>query len=94
MPKKHIKSKMSTLQCVILCAVVSVIVIAIAYLILKKYGSSSREHFPITSGMITPQRRFYGKCIDNCWRNFTGDSSEGQFNWLCTDACERKLQIE
>lgn len=64
-------------------------VVVIAYYIYKNKQKSS-EKFGIALGMLAPQRRFYDKCVGNCYRNFTGDSSEGQFMWMCTDYCEEK----
>jgi hypothetical protein len=72
----------------IICCVILIVVVIVSYLMFRP-----TESFQITSGMITPQRRFYGQCIDDCWRNFTGDSSEGQFNWLCTDNCAKKAAL-
>lgn len=88
--KQVLRMKTKFNKLLIFC-VITVIVIII-YFVWRRLSFSEREFepFQITSGMITPQRHFYGKCIDDCWRNFTGDSSEGQFNWLCTDACEKK----
>jgi len=77
---------------VIYCVVTVIVILVATYFIYKNFKSAN-ETFQITSGMITPQRRFYGKCIDDCWRNFTGDSVEGQFNWLCTDECEKKAAM-
>jgi hypothetical protein len=37
--------------------------------------------------MIAPQNYFYAKCTNDCVRDKTGDSSTGQFLWLCTDKC-------
>jgi len=47
----------------------------------------SKENYAITLGMLAPQNYFYAKCTNDCVRDKTGDSSTGQFLWLCTDKC-------
>jgi len=71
----------------IVCAIIAVIAI---YFITKK---TLIESFQINLGMLHPQNKFYAKCTDNCFRKDatnSGDSSPGQFKWLCTDACQEK----
>lgn len=69
---------------------VCVVIMVAVYFIQKYKPQKSKEKFGIALGMLAPQRRFYDKCTGDCYRNFTGDSSEGQFLWLCNDYCEEK----
>jgi hypothetical protein len=55
------------------------------------------ENYPMTIGMIGDQRLYYDRCVNNCWRNFTGDSKPEELLWKCTDDCQvnsniRKIQ--
>ena len=75
----------------IVCLVVAaVVIITFAYFIYKNRYQHKEENFGLVLGLLAPQRRFYDKCVGNCYRNFTGDSSEGQFLWMCTDYCEEE----
>jgi hypothetical protein len=65
-----------------------IIGIIIIYFIVKK--TSIIEPFQIDVGMLNPQNKFYAKCTDTCYRDISGDSSPGQFKWLCTDSCQEK----
>lgn len=51
------------------------------------YTYKKTENYQIALGMLAPQNYFYAKCTNDCVRDKTGDSSTGQFQWLCTDKC-------
>ncbi len=68
-------------------AAVIAVVILIIVKMREKGGVLDSESFQISMGMIRPQNKFYSKCVDDCFRNFTGDSSPGQFKWLCEESC-------
>lgn len=70
--------------CIALCATGIVVVGYYLYNSLRK-----KEDYSIALGMIAPQNYFYAKCTNDCVRDKTGDSSTGQFKWLCTDNCEK-----
>lgn len=68
-----------------LIAGISAFIVGITcYLLYRHYR---KETYQITLGMIAPQNYFYAKCTNDCVRDKTGDSSTGQFLWLCTDKC-------
>ena len=64
------------------------LIVVIVIIFSSKSSLKNKENFSITLGTLSPQNRFYSKCTDNCYRNKTGDSSPGQFLWLCTDKCQ------
>lgn len=66
------------------CIFVAIVTIILIYL----FKNPTQENYSITLGMGAPQNKFYGKCVNDCVRNKTGDSSPGQFLWLCTDKCQ------
>lgn len=78
-------NKVSTTEVLIFCAAV-----ALSVVLYKKYVNSGKitENYSITRGMLAPQNKFYNKCVDDCFRNKTGDSANEQFLWTCTDQCE------
>jgi hypothetical protein len=59
----------------------------------EKTTTKSIENYPMTIGMIGDQRLYYDRCVNNCWRNFSGDSSPEQLLWTCTDACQVNANI-
>ncbi len=65
-----------------------IVVVIIAFVAYK--WATNKEGFQIAMGMIHPQNKFYSKCVDDCFRQMTGDSSPGQFKWFCTDHCQDK----
>lgn len=58
----------------------------VAYCVWKKYYTTT-EKYQIALGMLAPQNYFYAKCTNDCVRDKTGDTSTGQYQWLCTDKC-------
>jgi hypothetical protein len=67
---------------------VSTFIVSIScYFLYRHYHKTTKEKYQIALGMIAPQNYFYAKCTNDCVRDQTGDSSNGQFQWLCTDKC-------
>jgi hypothetical protein len=66
------------------------VAVVLSVIIYRKYVNSGKitENYSITRGMLAPQNKFYNKCVDDCFRNKTGDSANEQFLWTCTDQCE------
>lgn len=69
---------------------IAIIIIIILYFIFRK---KTKENMPITIGMLAPQYKFYDRCINDCYRDLTGDSAPGQFLWFCTDKCQDKAMM-
>jgi hypothetical protein len=67
---------------------VTAVVLIVSLVIILYNKNKKSEKFSITLGTLSPQNKFYSKCTDNCYRNKTGDTSPGQFLWLCTDECQ------
>jgi hypothetical protein len=70
--------------------IVAIIIIVILYFLFRK---KTKENMPITIGMLAPQYKFYDRCINDCYRDLTGDSAPGQFLWFCTDKCQDKAMM-
>lgn len=69
--------------------IVVVCIAVVAFLLVKKWkNESSVEGYSITRGMLKPQTHFYDRCVNDCFRNKTGDSANEQFLWTCTDECQ------
>jgi len=66
--------------------IISIIVLTI-FVYLLHDNDKTLEKYSITLGMLAPQNKFYAKCTHDCVRDKTGDTSPGQFQWLCTDKC-------
>lgn len=72
---------------ILLYGITAVIAIVVIVFLIKTYGKGF-ENYQIVLGTAHNQQKFYGKCIDDCWRDLNGDSSPGQFKWLCTEKCQ------
>lgn len=70
--------------------ITSIIIIVVVIAILYKYKYDKSEDFQIALGMISPQRKFYSKCTNDCSRKLVGDSSPGQYKWECINNCQEK----
>jgi hypothetical protein len=70
-----------------LIAGISTFIVGITCYFLYRHYRKNTEKYQIALGMIAPQNYFYAKCTNDCVRDKTGDSSNGQFQWLCTDKC-------
>lgn len=68
-----------------LCIAGAISAVAVLYYLWNR--NSQKEKYQLALGMLAPQNYFYAKCTNDCVRDKTGDSSTGQFQWLCTDKC-------
>ncbi len=62
--------------------------VAAVIIFLLKRKRAEIEGYAITYGTMGKQRNYYDKCVNDCFRNHSGDSGTGQMLMTCTDECQ------